>query len=125
MRMSYEDLERLVSKRKLMIDKRDEEIEALKAERDALAAQLESFVDVLMNSENINKSTKELISGIWSCRATPQRCLRDVQAEAGRKGFIECSTRWNLCNAFGEFVLPEEIEAVADEYAATVRQGSA
>lgn len=39
----------------------------LQVERDALAAQVGAFYTALMNADNISKSSKEMISGIYLC----------------------------------------------------------
>lgn len=99
------------------------------SERDALAAQIEAM------REMANRANKHLTKGYGPqvfnalyCNLalsalaeldafTPQQCLRDVQAEAGRAGFIACLKF--VCNN------PENWISSADEYAATVRKGGA
>lgn len=134
MNKSYEDLERLISECKLMLNKRDEEIEALKAERDALAAQVEVQNDVIKYAHNklyilshnrndvsarcIGDADKafKVVDDYLLANKTPQQCLRDVQAEAGRKGYLEAALNFD-----------PDYDAwwSASQYAESVRQGTA
>lgn len=107
----------------------------LKAERDALAAQVEASNKVLGSllktplgfggslqadgqfyykvAESVFEKAKAALS------KTPQQCLRDVQAEAGRKGFIAGY------DAGYEYRFSGIGDELADEYAAKLRQGGA
>lgn len=101
---------------------------ALKGERDALAAQVEAM------REMANRANKHLTKGhgtqVFSalyCNLalsalaeldafTPQQCLREIEAKAGRAGFIagcHCGANYNV----------HDWDNQADEYANTVRQG--
>lgn len=106
-----------------------QEIEALKAERDALAAQNKILLDALNLALPSVEAYYKQHMATWetlfllreAAKATPQQCLRDVKAEAGREGFI---------NGAEHFIDPNKVNlasvaAAADLYAATVRQGGA
>lgn len=116
------------------------EIEALKAERDALAKEVDAANDrigelteergalsVMTECLKQHMSRFHEIDGAFSAaqwqntanalvKLTPQQCLRDVKAETGRAGFIvgcHCGAKYNI----------HDWDNQADEYAATVRQG--
>lgn len=109
------------------------EIELLKTERDALAAQNKILLDALNLALPSVEACYKQHMATWetlfllreAAKATPQQCLRDVQAEAGRAGFIagfnESGEGFN-----GEYGASEKrIYQLADEHAAKVRQGGA
>ena len=105
------------------------------AERDALASQVEASNKVLESllktpigfggslqadgqfyykvAESVFEKAKVALS------KTPQQCLLDIQDEAGRKGFIAGY------DAGHEYRFSGMGDELADEYAATVRQGGA
>lgn len=102
------------------------EIEALIAERDALLAQnelLHSFIESVMANIGAGATLDEVADMLcdwWDTRKTPQQFLRDVQAEAGRAGYLQGhSDASDICNEWSK----KHSEKHADEYAATVRQG--
>lgn len=100
----------------------------LTRERNALVAQIEAM------REMANRANKHLTKGYGPqvfnalyCNLalsalaeldafTPQQCLRDVQAEAGRKGYLE-----GVLNYDPDY----DPEWLASQYAATVRKGGA
>jgi len=102
------------------------EIEALKAERDALVARNHELIGLVLRMRDrwwpfvhgsvapsntayqLGKESADIIS------KTPQQCLRDVQAEAGRKGYLE-----GVLNYDPDY----DPEWSASQYAETVRQG--
>ncbi len=97
------------------------EIEALRNERDALAARNHELVlacklaiDMFIaNDCNVPNTIETLQDAI---DANPQQCLRDIQAEAGRVGYFEAAMNYD----------PDyDPWWSADQYAATVRQGGA
>lgn len=111
-----------------------QEIEALRSERDALAAWVNDACALLTRiaqSEEavINNDVKKIIDSELMYDIsdfveykTPQQCLRDIQAEAGRAG-------WNACVDW----LVENISNLGwystyftvSEFADKVRQGGA
>lgn len=106
------------------------EIEALKAERDELAAQNKILLDALNLALPSVETCYKQHMATWetlfllreAAKATPQQCLRDVQAEAGRLGFLE-GVRQMCGNEIGWF--GHDADSCANHYAATVRQGGA
>lgn len=104
-----------------------QEIEALKAERDALAAHNSELVSVcklaidmfVANDCNVPNTIETLQDAI---DATPQQCLRDVQSEAGVKGL-----RRGVALASGGDISLDSIlvKIWSDGYAESVRQGTA
>jgi hypothetical protein len=116
------------------------EIEKLKAERDALAAQVEvlqqhrrELLDLIYNNaigqvamsypidgEAMAKHAFS-ITGIDATSTakelTPAACLAEMRAEAGRAGFI---AGFNVCHNYeGQMDLSE----LSDQYAERIRQG--
>ena len=105
----------------------------LLAERDTLAAQVEALRDAAADAANALGFLSHHLSGRVGEAAlldmaekadavsealseTPQQCLADIKAEAGRAGFIACA----------EWVGDSEYEndkmlKAADEYAAKIR----
>ncbi len=99
------------------------DLRLLIGEREALAAHAQAFYDALMRSENISKSSKEMISGIWSCMNTPASCLADVRAEAGRAGFV---AGVDYCSDYIDgYYAGIDYDKPADDYANHIRQGGA
>lgn len=112
--------------------------ESIKAERDALAAQIEACSDALKSllktplgiggslqpdgqfyykvAESVFKKAESTLS------KTPQQCLRDVQAKAGVKGL-----RRGVALASGGDISLDSIlvKIWSDGYAESVRQGGA
>lgn len=85
-------------------------LQKVKSERDALAAKL-SIVIAAWNGYDYEAINAEI-------NKTPQQCLAEIKAEAGRAGFIACA----------EWVGDSEYEVshmlkTADEYAEQIRQG--
>jgi hypothetical protein len=101
------------------IVKLEQNLEAVQAERDALAAQ----VEVLQSA--IRESNRYLVSKLpadfhWPAFLnSPAARLAQVRAEAGRAGYAECALDFGLCST------DEQRAAVvtrADQYAETIRQ---
>lgn len=98
-----------------------QEIEALKAERDALASQNKILLDALNLALPSVEACYKQHMATWetlfllreAAKATPQQCLRDIQADAVMRA-IE----------FFKPALDIDTEAL-ESYAATVRQGGA
>ncbi len=101
-----------------------QEIEALKAERDSLSVMTECLKQHMSRFHEIDGAFS---AAQWQNTAdaliklTPQQCLRDLKAEAGRAGFIACLKEAK--NYFDSYYADLFTEADADEYAATVRKG--
>ena len=103
----------------------EQEIQALKDECNALAAHNREMalacklaIDVFIaNDCNVPNTIETLQDAIES---TPQQCLLDVKAEAGRAGFIE-GVRQMCENEIGWF--DHDAESCANHYATKVRQG--
>jgi len=87
---------------------------------DELQAHAQAFYDALMRSENIGKSSKEMISGIWSCMNTPAACLAQVRADAGRAGFVAGACALETIQILAS---DESIEDLADDYSDRILQG--
>ncbi len=97
----------------------------LQAERDALAAQVESMRAAMLNACNVIDlaANVEQSQAVYLMErvlaATPQQCLRDVQAEAGRKGYAQA-----LFDQYkGDYRTLDKLKFKPDEYAAKLRQG--
>lgn len=124
---------------------KDDEIIRVKSERDALAAQAEALRSAIepfatggvcsaIDREDysiMRERIKDWHGAIEFKKAqdaynsTPQQCLRDVQAEAGRAGFI-AGFNFSYEGFNSEYGASEKvISTLADEYAATVRKGGA
>lgn len=101
-------------------------VEILKAERDVLAAQLDVLRTAALNAISFMSGGTAKAELRDAYDATPQQCLRDVQAEAGRLGFIAGACRWvaEVHPDYAADVAPD-IEADADKYAESVQQGGA
>jgi hypothetical protein len=88
--------------------------DALKAERDALAAQVELTNKKIEScmfyrwSSDIKDALRKIVE------LTPQQHLAEIRAEAGRAGFIA-----------GTKLLIGDRETNADQYAEAIRQGGA
>ena len=102
-------------------------VEILKAERDALAAHNSELVSAcklaidmfVANDCNVPNTIETLQDAI---DATPQQCLRDVQVEAGRAGFVAGAQSMKLAFQYGGSYSTEQ---KADKYAESLRQGGA
>lgn len=91
-----------------------QEIEALKAERDALLAQNKELGRLLAAAENQTEQLTRIALGEIS--------INDIKAEAGRAGYLQGhSDASDICNEWSK----KHSEKHADEYAAKVRQGGA
>lgn len=104
------------------------EIMQLKAERDALEAEnaisrsllklaRDEFIEANQDGETDCVTPYDLYD------AGPEQCLREVQAEAGRAGFI-AGRLYGLIPEHKQVMLSATGKA-ADQYAAKVRQGGA
>lgn len=93
---------------------------AIRGQRDALAARIQTAERV----EKIFIETTELTFD--DCLKLFADEIRDVQAEAGRAGFIAGANKWVAAvhPDYADDAIPD-IEADASQYAATVRQGGA
>lgn len=111
----------------------------VKAERDALVARNHELIGLVLRMRErwwpfvhgsvapsqaayrLGKESADIIS------KTPRQCLLDVQAEAGRLGYVEGRTSEAMLRAgrtdLGDY--NEVIEKAANNYAATVRKGGA
>lgn len=125
------------------VDALSDMVDILKSERDALAVQADLMKAAIKNvifkagivsnicynigqQHNESKQILQAVSEFDAARRRfndlisldAQQCLRDVQAEAGRAGFIAGIhlRSKGQCNDW---------DAAADEHAATVRQGGA
>lgn len=103
-----------------------QEIEALKAERDSLSVMTECLKQHMSRFHEIDGAFS---AAQWQNTAdaliklTPQQCLREIEANAGRAGFIAGAEWWAQCEIDDTLHLNED--EAADEYAAKVRQGGA
>ena len=134
--MTPQEIEALRSEAlKDKVDALSDMVNILKSERDALAAQVESLRKVANDAIHFASIRKGKVCAdpMFVMQqlqnridATPQQCLRDVKAEAGRKGFITGACKWVAAvhPIYAEDAKPD-IEADADQYAAKVRQGDA
>lgn len=134
-----EQLEMCLKDRKALCHQAFDANDALKAERDALATQ------VYLLKDSINKCTIDNVALLrlspelkQIVAATPQQCLRDIQAEAGRAGYYEgfragvvidapdcgCSNGASAIDHFRRMV-DHAARVNADQYAAILRQGGA
>lgn len=87
------------------------EIEALKAERDALRAHVASLQYYIRKYQELGADF--ILSEALT--KTPQQCLRDIQAEAGRVGYFEAAMNYD----------PDyDPWWSADQYAESVRKGT-
>ena len=101
------------------------ELEALKVARDALLAQAEVLRAALEATRQphmdyiptLDKTAKQILD------ATPQQCLLDVKAEAGRAGWLACLDK--AVDYFDSYYAGMLTDADADKYADTIRQGGA
>lgn len=110
------------------------ELDALRNERDALAAHNSAYAKTYFRFQDLcnelidhlryNKCERsEVLDDFWNkldaigLPNSPRQCLRDVQAEAGRKGYIACLNF--ACHT------PDNWLSLADKYAESVRQGGA
>jgi len=96
--------------------------EKLKAERDALAAQVETLltaIDYVISGRGDYTDLSEAME------STPAQCLSDIKAEAARAGFIEGGYMWSDYTGKSQHKLDYliDIEADAAEYAAKIRNG--
>lgn len=108
----------------------DENI-ALKAERDALLAQNKILLDALKLALPSVETCYKQDMATWetlfllreAVNATPQQCLLEVNAEAGRKGYLAAlndhASKFDSWYALSE---AEEMQS-ADQYVESVRQG--
>lgn len=108
---------------------------AIRGQRDALAALVNDACAMLnrvaQSEEAVIDSDLNLIidSGLmydiedFVENKTPQQCLRDVKAEAGRAGYLTCL--YTAEDYFDSYYAGILTEADAEEYAAKVRQGGA
>ena len=98
-----------------------DEIEKLKAERDALAAQVEAFKKIREDWKGLAiNDAKTLIAFIEAADKAPQQHLAEIRAEAGRAGFVE-GVRQEMLDKFGLFYL--ETQDRANQYAEQIRKG--
>lgn len=95
-------------------------VEILKAERDALAARIQT-------AERVEKIFSEMPELKFDdCLKLFADEIRNAQAEAGRAGFIAGANKWVAAvhPDYADDAIPD-IEADASQYAATLRQGGA
>lgn len=106
------------------------QIDALTTERDELVAQVEylkshfnELIEIAQRCDSWESfPQKPLDRALAALQSLPQQCLRDVQAEAGRAGFV-AGARQAIENDISWYC--HHLENCADEYAATARQGGA
>lgn len=103
-----------------------QEIEKLKEQNAALAAQVSTLLDELNASviAILARNPSDEIHAIAcsmaeSAKANPQQILAEVKAQAGRDGFI---AGYMLCND-GSPLLKHNYEGMADKYADSIRRG--
>lgn len=100
--------------------------EELLAERDALAAQIETLkslfpLDCLVGCDGmLNYPIKKYNNVVDAFNSAPQQCFAEIKAEAGRAGFLE-GVRQMCDNEIG--MLGHDAESCANHYAARVRLG--
>ncbi len=101
-------------------------VELLKAERDALRNERDAL---LIDKKNLLTYVADAEKWfnmhdpngyVSPKRDTAQQCLREIQAEAGRAGWLACAEFYGLKDTYAS---KKGIERAANEYAATVRQG--
>lgn len=97
----------------------------LLADREALTAQVEAMRSAMNNACNVTNLAEsgDQANAIYMMesvlRKTPQQCLLDVQAEAGRKGYAQA-----LFDQFaGDYQTLDKLKFKPDQYAESVRQG--
>lgn len=85
--------------RESLIEQQDE-IEKLKAERDALAAQVEAFKKIREDWKGLAiNDAKTLIAFIEAADKSPQQHLAEIRAEAGRAGLQPLRDEWEKKDA--------------------------
>jgi hypothetical protein len=97
------------------------QIAQLKAERDALAAQVESIRQAWNLCQKWPDTIEEIQRISNAIDASPQQSLLEVKADAGRSGYAECALDFGLCST------DEQRAAVvtqAERYAVSIRQGA-
>lgn len=96
-----------------------QEIQKLKDERDALAAQVEAMRMAIMSNcyDDPSTSGQRLME---LANKTPQHHLRQVRADAGRDGFIEGFRYDDEIHFNGA---PSDIKIAADKYHASILAG--
>jgi hypothetical protein len=94
------------------------------AERlDELVAQVEVLKDAA-NAAYCNwRSSSDVLGGMrklmQTVEATPNQCLREIEAKAGRAGYLQGAKEWcKIGNENDELMLSD-----ANEYAERIRQG--
>lgn len=99
--------------------------DAMKAERDALSAQVFGLTDEITKSADaiLGRMPPDEIHSIAcsmleTAKATPQQHLAEVKAQAGRAGFV---AGYMLCND-GSPLIKHNYEGFADKYADSIRQ---
>ena len=117
----WELLAQIQAERRQWADKESaliEENERLSAEGDALAAQVEAMRKAMLNACNVIDlaASVEQSQAVYLMEhvlaATPQQCLRDVQAVAAYSGYV---AGWSFQQ--------KPLEPAATQYAAKVRDG--
>lgn len=112
------------------------EIEKLKSERNALAAQVEALKQIAYLADGARVEAADdnggeekrwlhklyCAVGEYDCTATPAACLAQVRADAGRAGFIAGARALETIQILAS---DESIFELADDYAERIRQGGA
>ena len=107
--------------------------DAMKSERDALAAQVEALKAAIDGVRKVGKTSGFGVPSPASVRAerlawlrlaevvelSPQQHIAEIRAEAGRDGFI---AGYMLCND-GAALLKHNYNGMADKYAASILAG--
>lgn len=103
------------------------EFNAIIAERDAalaqnaeLVAKIDAIKDAWMAAGSWPNTVEEKQAIANAINATPTQCLRDIQAEAGRAGFLE-GVRQMAENEIGWF--GNDADSCANHYALRVKDG--
>lgn len=109
------------------------DLRLLVGERDALSAQVEvlrrSILKAYNHQLNVGYDNQRGVSEVFSllgdafllAQATPAACLAQVQADAGRAGFI---AGYEFCNGDNRLI-SHNYKGFAEKYAETIHKGDA
>lgn len=97
-----------------------ESIKELMAERDALVAQIRMIRNIFRDEGLSPSETLRKIPFVIDL--AEQQCLAEIEAEAGRAGFIAGYHKMHI-EFVGSLASGEGAEFAADQYAAKTRQG--
>lgn len=115
-KMVLSDLRKLICER----DQAYRNIDAVKAERNALAAQLEALQSRISAAERVETIFSEAPELIFEeCKKLFPEEIRELRAEAGRAGYIAGAIEWT----FSQTELAFQIERAAELYADNIKEG--